>query len=75
MQIISSEELKLFAIWNQGRTQRGAAGAVAPRRKLNLQFLFYFKYIGQDKSCFIFKYIGALSSFAPWQKNSAYGPV
>ena len=43
----------------------GAEMAVAPQRKLNLQFLFYFKYIGQDKSCLIFKYIGALRSFAP----------
>ena len=45
-----------------------------PQRKLNLQSLFYFKYIGQDKSCLIFKHIGVLSSFAPWQKNPAYGP-
>ena len=61
---------------DQCRTQRGggAAGAVAPQRKLNLQFLFYFKYIGQDKSCLIFKYIGALSSFAPLAKKSCVRP-
>ena len=55
----------------------GAAVAVAPppQRKLNLQFLLYSKYIGQDKSCLIFKYIGTLSSFPPWQKSPAYGPV
>ena len=51
-----------------------AAGAVAPQRKFNLQFLFYFKYIGQDKSCLIFKYIGALSSFAPLAKKSCVRP-
>ena len=54
-----------------------AAGAVAPpppQRKLNLQFLFYFKYIGQDKSCLIFKYIGALNSFAPLAKKSCVWP-
>ena len=44
------------------------------QRKFNLQFLFYFKYIGQDKSCFIFKYIGALSSFAPLAKKSCVRP-
>ena len=62
----------------KGRTQRGgggvAAGAVASQRKLNLQFLFYFKYIGQDKSCLIFKYIGTLSSFAPLAKKSCVRP-
>ena len=52
----------------------GAAGAVAPQSKLNLQFLVYFKYIGQDKSCLIFKYIGALSSFAPLAKKSCVRP-
>ena len=59
----------------QGRTQGGAEGAVAPpQRKLNLQSLFYFKYIGQDKSCLIFKYIGSSARLPPWQKNPAYGP-
>ena len=57
-----------FMPFHQGRTQKGAAGAVAPQRKLNLQFLFYFKYIGQNKSCLIFEY-------TPWQKNPAYGPA
>ena len=53
----------------------GAAEAVAPPpRKLNLQFLFYFKYIGQDKSCLIFKYIGPSARLPPWEKNPAYGP-
>ena len=53
----------------------GAAAAVAPpQRKLNLQFLSYFKYIGQDKSCLIFKYIGAFSSFAPLAKKSCVRP-
>ena len=52
----------------------GQQGQLHPQRRLNLQFLFYFKYIEQDKSCLIFKYIGTLSSFAPWQKNPAYGP-
>ena len=36
-----------------------------PPEKITLAILFYFKYVGQDKSCLIFKYIGALSSFAP----------
>ena len=63
---------------NTGLYTEGGGGSRAvappPQRKLNLQFLFYFKYIGQNKSCLIFKYIGALSSFAPLAKKSCVRP-
>ena len=65
---------QMFQYLGQGHTQRGGGsrGSCPPQRNLNLQFLFYFKYIGQDKRCLIFKYIGALSSFAlPGKKSCA----
>ena len=41
--------------YTEGRQQ----GQLPPQRRLNLLFLFYFKYIRQNKSCVIFNYIGA----------------
>ena len=52
----------------------GQQGQLPPQRKLNLQFLFYFKYIRQEKNCLIFKYIGVLSSFAPLAKKFCVRP-
>ena len=60
--------------YTEGGGGGGQQGQLPPQRKSNLQFLFYFKYIGQDKSCLIFKYIGVLSSFAPLAKKSCVRP-